>query len=95
MFALITADHDAAQGPGYWKTLLGGVFERWIQSPGYTFDDLKRVMTPTLIMAGDRDHFCSPEEAVVAYRNLPEGELAIAPNTGHWISPPVVQIAID
>jgi pimeloyl-ACP methyl ester carboxylesterase len=95
MFALMKADHDGAQGPGYWKTLLAELFDRWTQGPGYTFDDFAKLSVPTLILVGDRDHFCSPEEAVVAYRKLPAGQLAIVPGAGHVISPLKVQISID
>ncbi len=95
VFALMQADHDDAQGPGYWKTLLAGVFDRWTQSPGYTNDDFPTITAPTLVMAGDRDFLCSPEEAIVAYRKLSAGEVAIVPNTGHWISPQKVQIAVE
>ena len=45
-------------------------------------------------LAGDRDHFCSPEEGIIAYRKLQAGEMAIVPGTGHWISPKKVRIAI-
>jgi pimeloyl-ACP methyl ester carboxylesterase len=95
LFALMQADHDGAQGSGYWKTLLAETFDRCTQSPGYTFDDLRQISAPTLILAGDRDEFCSVEEGVIAYRQLPAGELAIVPGTGHWISPLKVQLAID
>ena len=50
---------------------------------------------PTLILTGDRDHFCSVEEAVVAYRNLPAGELAIVPHTEHVITPAIVDTTIE
>ena len=95
MFALMQADHEGAQGPGYLKTLLTTTFERWTQAPGYTFDDFSRITAPTLILGGDRDDHCSPEDGVAAYRKLQTGELAIVPGTGHWISPLKVQIAID
>jgi pimeloyl-ACP methyl ester carboxylesterase len=95
LLARMKVDHDAAQGPGYWRTLLAEVFDRWTQSPGYTFDDLSAIVAPTLILVGDRDHFCSPAEATIAFRTLPAGELAIVPNTGHWINAPKVQVAID
>jgi hypothetical protein len=36
---------------------------------------------------GDRDDFCSVEEAVVAYRSLAPGRLAVVPDTGHVITP--------
>jgi pimeloyl-ACP methyl ester carboxylesterase len=95
MFALMRADHDGAQGAGYWKTLIGETFDRCTQWAGYTFDDFRQITAPTLILAGDRDEFCSVEEGVTASRQLPAGELAIVPGTGHWISPLKVQIAID
>jgi pimeloyl-ACP methyl ester carboxylesterase len=94
-FALMKVAQDEAQGPGYWQTLLAEVFDRWTQSPGYSFDDLATIAEPTLILVGDRDHFCSPEEAAIAYRKLSAGELAIAPATGHWINAQKVRIAID
>ena len=63
--------------------------------PGYTFDDYRAITAPTLILTGDRDHFCSVEEAVVAYRNLPAGELAVLPHTDHVITPAIVDTTIE
>jgi pimeloyl-ACP methyl ester carboxylesterase len=87
MFETMKADQDGAQGEGHWKEYLRLAFERTTHSPGYTFDDLSRVTVPTMILVGDRDHFCSVEEAVVAYRRLPDAELAILPGTDHVITP--------
>jgi pimeloyl-ACP methyl ester carboxylesterase len=95
MFELMKADHDGAQGAGYWQTLIAEAFDRFTTSPGSTFDDFRRITAPTLILVGDRDHFCSPEEAVTAFRKLPAGELAIVPGVGHIITPLKVQLAID
>jgi len=95
MLALMQADEDSAQGPGHWKTVITEMFERITQFPGYTVEDLRKVTAPTLILTGDRDHFCSVEQGVVAYRALPDGELAILPGVGHFITPLKVQIAID
>lgn len=95
VFERMQADFDSAQGDGYWRTYLELFYPRTTRSPGYTFDDLRSLTAPTLILTGDRDHFCSVEEGVTAYRMLPHGELAILPNHGHTISPTVVQIAID
>ena len=39
-------------------------------------------------LVGDRDPFCSVEEGASAYRALPDGELAVLPNTAVGISPP-------
>lgn len=46
-------------------------------------------------MAGDRDEFCSVEEGIAAYRMLQQGELAVFPNHGHFITPSVVQVTIE
>lgn len=65
------------------------------RSPGYTFEGLSKISAPTLILTGDRDVVCSAEEGVAAYRMLQEGELAILPNHGHYISSAAVQAAIE
>lgn len=86
MFELMKVDQDEARGSGYWRTYLELAFNRTTQWPGYAFADLSRIEVPTLILCGDRDEFCSVEEAVTAYRMLRDGELAIQPNTGHVIT---------
>jgi pimeloyl-ACP methyl ester carboxylesterase len=86
VFTLIKADQDAARGEGYWRTYLGHTLERWSHWPSYGYADLAKTTVPTLILVGDRDHFCSVEEATVAFRNLSHGQLAVIPNTGHVIS---------
>ena len=95
VFELMKADQDGGQGPGHWKTYLNLAFPRISKSPGYTFEDLRRISTPTLILTGDRDNFCSVEEAVSAYRMLQYGELAILPNTGHLITPAAIETTIE
>ena len=95
VFELMKADQDGGQGPGHWKTYLNLAFPRISKSPGYTFEDLRRISTPTLILTGDRDNFCSVEEAVTAYRMLQYGELAILPNTGHLITPAAIETTIE
>jgi len=47
-----------------------------------------------MILVGDRDDFCSVEEAVVAYRRLSDAELAILPGTGHVITPEGIEATI-
>jgi pimeloyl-ACP methyl ester carboxylesterase len=86
MFELMQQDQDEAGGAGYWRTYVELAFDRTTRWPGYAFDDLARIEAPTLILCGDRDEFCSIDEAAIAYRALREGELAIVPNTGHVIT---------
>jgi pimeloyl-ACP methyl ester carboxylesterase len=95
MLELMKADYDSAQGDGQWREYVRIFFHRATRSPGYTLDDYRSVTAPTLILTGDRDHFCSVEEAALAYRQLPAGELAILPDTDHAITPAVIDTTID
>jgi pimeloyl-ACP methyl ester carboxylesterase len=95
MFELMKQDQDEARGPGYWRTYLELAFDRTTQWPGYAFANLAKITAPTLILCGDRDDFCSVEEAVTAYRMLEHGELAILPNTGHVITSACVAIMCE
>ena len=95
MFALMKADQDEPRGSGYWRTYLQLAFARSTQWPGYSFDDLAAITAPTLILSGDRDEFCSVEEAAIAYRSLVHGELAILANTGHVITPAAITATME
>ena len=92
---MMKADHDAAQGDGHWKTVLRHTFERVSKTSGYTLADLAAITAPTLILVGDRDQFCTAEEAVTAYRALKHGELGVLPATGHIITPAAIDTTID
>ncbi len=94
-FDTLKADHDGAQGEGYWRTYITNAFPRTTQPIGYTFADLAAVTAPTLVLAGDRDQFCSVEEGVVAYRKLQTAELAILPDTEHVITSRAIETTID
>jgi pimeloyl-ACP methyl ester carboxylesterase len=91
MFELMKQDQDEARGAGYWRTYVELAFDRTTRWPGYAFADLGKIEAPTLIMCGDRDDFCSVEDAVSAYRALRSGELAILPDTGHVITAAAVE----
>ncbi len=58
----------------------------WRGSGSSVHADLAKITVPTLILVGDRDHFCSVEEATVALRSLGHGQLAVIPDLGHVIS---------
>lgn len=95
VFDLMKADQDGGQGTDHWKEYLRLAFPLVTQPPGYTMADLGAIVAPTLIIVGDRDEVCSVEEGVRAYRALTEGELAVVPNTGHIITPPLVQLMVE
>ena len=97
LFETFRADVDDANGEGYWRKFIVDTFPRLTNPPGYTYDDFGAVTAPTLILDGDRDSFCSVEDAVAAYRGLKnaEAELAVLPNHDHLISPAAVAASID
>jgi pimeloyl-ACP methyl ester carboxylesterase len=95
VFATMQADQDAAQGPGHWRTYLKLFFERGVHWPGYTFADWARITVPALVVVGDRDMFCSVEDAGRAYQALPNGELAVVPDTDHTISDAKIAAILD
>jgi pimeloyl-ACP methyl ester carboxylesterase len=94
-FGQVRADLDDAQGDGYWRTFVELTFQRWTRSPGYTFDDLRGLTTPTLVLTGDRDGFCSVEDAVTTFRALPVAELAVIPDRDHSIGTQKVDATVD
>jgi pimeloyl-ACP methyl ester carboxylesterase len=95
MFDLMKSDHDSAQGPGHWKTVVAQTFDRITQPHGYTVDDLHVITAPALMLTGDRDPFCTVEEGAAACRALQAGQLAVLPGTGHLITPAAVQTIIE
>jgi pimeloyl-ACP methyl ester carboxylesterase len=95
MFELMKRDQDSGQGEGHWRTYLRLAWDRCAQHPGYTYADFARITAPTLILTGDRDDFCTVEQAVQAYRQLPDGELAVLPSHGHYIPPAAIEATIE
>lgn len=94
-FQLMRADQDGAQGAGHWKQYLRLAFARLSRGAGYRFGDLRAIAAPTLILTGDRDHFCTVEDGALAFRALERGELAILPGTGHVITEAKVRASIE
>jgi pimeloyl-ACP methyl ester carboxylesterase len=95
MFELMKRDQDDGQGEGHWREYLRLAWDRTTQPPGYAYADLARITVPTLILTGDRDNFCTVEQAIAAYRQLPDGELAILPGHGHYIPPSAIQATVE
>lgn len=89
-FATMKADYDDAQGDGHWRTYLELFFDRAVAPVGYAVDDFAAITAPALILTGDRDMFCPVEAACAAYRTLQAGELGIVPDTGHEITPSII-----
>jgi pimeloyl-ACP methyl ester carboxylesterase len=95
LFELMKRDQDEGQGDGHWRTYLELTWQRVTDFPHYTYSDLASITAPTLILCGDRDEFCPVEQAVAAYRQLPDGELAILPGHGHYIPPAAIEATVE
>jgi pimeloyl-ACP methyl ester carboxylesterase len=95
MLELMMRDQDSGQGEGHWRTYLRLSWDRCTQPPGYTHTDLAKITVPTLILVGDRDEFCTVEQAVTAYRALTDGELAVLPGHGHYIPPAAIDTTVE
>lgn len=70
-------------GPEYWKTLFYQLSFMWFAPLNYKLSDFKRVVVPTLVMAGDRDDLAIVEEAVKMFRSIRGSELFVAPSADH------------
>jgi pimeloyl-ACP methyl ester carboxylesterase len=95
MFELMKTDQDSGQGEGHWRTYLRLSWERTTQHPRYSYTDFAKITAPTLILSGDRDEFCTVEQALAAFRQLPHGELAVLPGHGHYIPPAAITTTIE
>lgn len=79
------ADDYAQMSPdgiGHLPEITAKLDRMWTSEPLLTVDDLGRVGTRTLVMAGD-DDAVTLEHTVTLYRALPDSELAIVPGTSH------------
>ena len=94
MLALMRQERAANGEPGL-GAFLDCAFPRFSTPPGYAFADLARVTAPMLILVGDRDHFCSVEEGIQAYRALPFGEFAVLPNSEHMLTEAAIDASIE
>ncbi len=47
---------------------------------------LKKITCPTLILAGDQDWICNPDQAKIMAKNIPHAKLKIFKNCGHSIA---------
>jgi pimeloyl-ACP methyl ester carboxylesterase len=83
-------------GPGHWMTLLAKTYDMWLQPVVIEPADLKKILIPVLVMAGDHD-FTSIEDNAEIFRDLPNGQLIIVPASNHGtfrMRPELVNLAI-
>jgi pimeloyl-ACP methyl ester carboxylesterase len=92
LVALLAAAHDAHQGPGAWRRLLAQERAMADAEPAYTEADLRRIPTPTLLIAGETDLWGNLEQQLVLRRCLPRSELLLLNHAGRdWLANHTVQ----
>lgn len=92
--AAFAAQHTAL-GPQHWRTVLGDFLALGSHTDADDFPepaDLGRIVSPVLLVHGDRDWLYPVELPVRLYRRLPHAELCILPGTDHL--PPQEQPAL-
>jgi pimeloyl-ACP methyl ester carboxylesterase len=77
--------HGAHHAPGYWKELLRQMLPFWTVEPDFTRSQLSQIAAPVLLVAGERDGFGHLDQQLAMRRAIPNSELCIAPNAGHFV----------
>ncbi len=76
-----------------WKVVLKKTAEMMLdlgKGKGLNNDHFSGIVTPVLLLLGDRDKMVSLEETVAVYKTLPNAKLGILPGTSH----PIEQVDI-
>jgi pimeloyl-ACP methyl ester carboxylesterase len=74
--------------PNNWKTVLektAAMLTAIGKDNPLKTTDYSEMQHPVLLMLGDRDKMVTLDETVEVYKNLPQAQLAVLPNTGHPI----------
>jgi pimeloyl-ACP methyl ester carboxylesterase len=80
--AMRDANLAVAPDPGHFEKFAGRVAAMVHEVPGRTAQQLRSVLTPALLVFGDRD-FTPLSDAAELYRLLPDARLAVLPGTTH------------
>jgi pimeloyl-ACP methyl ester carboxylesterase len=75
--------HEHATDADYWRALRGKLARSWAGHQ-VSETELTRLVTPTLVLCGDRDRVEPVESALSLSRSLPHGELLVLPRCGHF-----------
>jgi pimeloyl-ACP methyl ester carboxylesterase len=77
--------HGPVQGEGAWKRLLPAIVRDVGTAPLLTFEELRRVRLPVLLVYGDRDVFVPVDHAAAIHKQMPDSRLLIVPNSPHQV----------
>ncbi|MEA2652915.1 MAG: hypothetical protein QOI37_142 [Chloroflexota bacterium] len=74
---------DAVQGEGAWRRLLSAIAEDVSTQPLLTPAEVHAIDAPTLVACGDRDPLVPVGQAWELSRQVRDGRLFVAPDSGH------------
>jgi pimeloyl-ACP methyl ester carboxylesterase len=74
---------DASQGPGAWRRLLPAIAADIDRQPLLTPGELRTISAPTLVAIGDHDPLVPVGQAWELSRQVRDGRLFVAPESGH------------
>jgi pimeloyl-ACP methyl ester carboxylesterase len=83
--ARLSRRHDPAQGVGAWQRLLPAIAADIATQPLLAPAELHQIDMPAMVVCGDRDPFVPVEQASALARQLPAGQLFVAPSCGHEV----------
>ncbi len=83
--ATLARRHDAGQGDGAWQHLVPAIAADIAAQPLLSPAELHAIDCPAMVACGDRDPFVPPEHAAGLARQLPAGQLFVAPDCGHEV----------
>ena len=73
-----------APDPSKWPVLVSKILQHVADFQGFAMQDVRSIQAQTLIMQGDHDGI-RPEHAVEMFRNIPHAQLAIFPDSDHFL----------
>ena len=66
-----------------WDELVKQSEAMWLSYEGLSDDEISKITTPVLVLAGDRDELVGLDLSIALYRRFAEAELAICPAASH------------
>ena len=85
---VFAAQLEKRHAPNNWKTILqnaAAMLANLGRKNTLILEDYPTINTPCLLLLGDRDKMVSLDETVTVYKQLPNAQFAVLPNTTHPI----------
>lgn len=78
-------DRLSPDGPAHGDVVWDKLMALWTSEPQIDSAALRRIVAPTLVLAGDRDSISTAHTALIA-RSIPGAQLCIVPDAGHLVT---------